>query len=659
MPRKYDRKPIPLDRNPLDQLDTGLGKLPKLNPFDFVESVVQIVIDNLHRIPFVGTVLSKLAELLGLGSAGANGVIGFLQGLAGPIDPSRIPLLSLGHIGLFDTGQEPNLLDNPDYLGEISVDSGDGWAWDDTVGRTAAGSARVTADGTRKVRTSNVIPVTAGQKFGELSGYVKWAGITRSSSGAAFTIELLTYANGSLVSTVNVGAISSPSASSGWQKIPGPFTWTVPAGIDTVRVRIAVESRVTAGDVWWDDLVARKRQLLPMEWVLGLLPKFQDTFNTIADGLDFDHDGDVDLDDVAAALKTIPVANVAGLGGILGGLLPKLDFNGFLSGLKAAGNSGTPGGTGISLIDDALNAIVGVRGKATAAQQGVDEVRATSVTTTAVAGGSVTRISVPGVGNNPITLPDADPGKVIAKIVVQSFGPGQGGARGRTQNVAEAAPGGLHGGVTLQEFLPDQLPKNLLVFNGSGGAGQSGTGYGAYGTPTSVKSADGTTTYVQTVPGVAVSYTLTGVFANGAAAGNGGPGGARVADDSDGGGSYINLNGQRGGNSPAGLGGEGGTTSTGWFGISSNVAPADGLNAPTNDPFKQVGGTGGGGGYARGSGLGVTQSAGANGGAPGAGGGGAGAINATGGLTGTSGAPAGNGGPGRTDFWIYQQEVAA
>lgn len=72
--------------------------------------------------------------------------------------------------------------------------------------------------------------------------------------------------------------------------------------------------------------------------------------------------------DLADLLRNIPVGNIFGLDGLLGDLLPKADWLGFLSALPSFANTGTGILPGIPGVDDVLEAIGGLWGKADGAE---------------------------------------------------------------------------------------------------------------------------------------------------------------------------------------------------------------------------------------------------------------------------------------------------
>lgn len=263
-------------------------------------------------------------------------------------------------------GNSDNLLLASDFKAAESMVVGDGWFWDGVEGRTAPGSAKATASGNRLVQLSNLVRVEAGQKL-DVAGWVKWSGV--SASGDAFRVECQCYNGASTATSLPVGVISSPAASGGWQQVNGQVT--IPASVDGVRVRIAVEAAVTAGSVWWDDVTAVRVGTMPQNFITNLIPDLAnlgdwitqlvqqglgalgipivgdllDQILDFADGLD---DWMTDTDATASGLDSLLGGLLSNPGGFLGsipqGNLPIVSdvikgITGFLSGQGSSSSS--------------------------------------------------------------------------------------------------------------------------------------------------------------------------------------------------------------------------------------------------------------------------------------------------------------------------------
>ncbi|WAA19561.1 minor tail protein [Gordonia phage GalacticEye] len=199
---------------------------------------------------------------------GIQSIIARIRRLAGGIvSPNRIPQLNVGAIT-----NEPgaNLLSSFGGFNSADAITGDGiWAFDPDVGKEQPGSARTTGNGTLRILSSEAIAVSPGQVL-EIGGWVKWQDV--SATGSAFRLLVVPYVGVGSLSPVEIGKVTSPAASG--ENTFAPTSWTVPASVDYVRVRITVEATVASGTVWWDDLVLRKAgTTLPQTYVGGLAQK--------------------------------------------------------------------------------------------------------------------------------------------------------------------------------------------------------------------------------------------------------------------------------------------------------------------------------------------------------------------------------------------------
>ncbi|QRI45285.1 minor tail protein [Gordonia phage Ennea] len=192
--------------------------------------------------------------------------------VTGLIDPSRLPLIPFSHIG----ESYPNLLDNGSFEGPDSLVGDEVWEWDGTEGHTTPGSARTTADGTRKVLLSNAVAATPEQKF-NIAGWVKWAGLT--AGPAALRVSAVAYNNTAVVNEAVVVNADSPGASSNWIEFTGVYQ--VPAGATSVRVQVEIGASASAGTVWWDDIKVSKYGSLPQRFIGGLI----DALGDLGDGI--------------------------------------------------------------------------------------------------------------------------------------------------------------------------------------------------------------------------------------------------------------------------------------------------------------------------------------------------------------------------------------
>jgi hypothetical protein len=186
------------------------------------------------------------------------------QLISGTLGQWILPLLPVGSIGQ----TSPNLLANPTYAGSSSVLPGAGWSWDGTTTHTAdgSGSVKVVLDGTAHTLLSDPpTPVSQGQTL-NLSHWIQWSGVT--GSGGVFSLALVAYLAGAIVNNVTLQTITNPAATGAWQQLSGSYT--VPSGVDSIRLQLNVAAAGTAGTANWDDASATKTQLLAESWTAGL-----------------------------------------------------------------------------------------------------------------------------------------------------------------------------------------------------------------------------------------------------------------------------------------------------------------------------------------------------------------------------------------------------
>ena len=151
---------------------------------------------------------------------------------------------------LLNPQADKNLILNGGF--EASV----GWTWpaggsrDATVGRTAAGSAKIVANGSLQALTSASVAVVEGQLI-LLGAYAKWTGIV-GSAGA--TLVLQCFSASTLLVEQEIAQFT-PAGAGGWQELQATFV--IPAACDNVK--LLCEHTATSGTLWWDDVSVRKK----------------------------------------------------------------------------------------------------------------------------------------------------------------------------------------------------------------------------------------------------------------------------------------------------------------------------------------------------------------------------------------------------------------
>jgi hypothetical protein len=259
-------------------------------------------IPGLGSIPILGPLVTGLLS----GTQPVNGT-----NIFGSLFPGVIPLIGAGHVG----NTQPNLIANPSFDTSISLSGAGVWTHDAATGHTSNGSAKTVADGIgSKDLLSNTIPVAAGQKL-NLGCWVKWSAVT--STATPVRLGVTTYLGTTVVAAPDISNLAATGTQSTWQNVTG--TYTVPAGVDSLRVRLTVLPTATAGSFWFDDVSAKNAA------------------STISTGLITDANGN-GLPDILDGINTQ-------FGGILSSLANTVGLSQWTSLLNIlSGGSGTLGG---------------------------------------------------------------------------------------------------------------------------------------------------------------------------------------------------------------------------------------------------------------------------------------------------------------------------
>ena len=188
-----------------------------------------------------------------------------------------------GLIGLIPISQltnvQPDLQNQSDFtdIDSIAAASGGDWSRDPAVGRTALGSATVTADGHIHALTGTNVTTVGGDTL-NLSVWVKWSGLTATGSPIQLVLRCSNGLDYVLQSIVSPGASSTTYSGqvSGWVNLQG--SKVIPSGVTWGKQRLLVNTSATAGQIWFDDAPETKvGTLIPQEWIDGL----DDIWNTV------------------------------------------------------------------------------------------------------------------------------------------------------------------------------------------------------------------------------------------------------------------------------------------------------------------------------------------------------------------------------------------
>ena len=192
--------------------------------------------------------------------------------LTGAIPPELLALIGVGNVG----NVAPNLITDAGFGSAAALQAGVGWTWDSTVNSTGStgGSAKLLCDGGVKYMFSNLIAAAPGQ---QLTVSVKTKYTKSISAQATIIAAVRTYNGATVKSTDTVASLTTTGTTSvgtsgadaaGFKTITG--TYTVPAGVDTVRLVLGVTTGTSGTTVWFDDASLAKTSLLPQDLVHNL-----------------------------------------------------------------------------------------------------------------------------------------------------------------------------------------------------------------------------------------------------------------------------------------------------------------------------------------------------------------------------------------------------
>lgn len=217
---------------------------------------------------------------------------------------SGVPIMAL-------TTAVPNELEP---FSSTSVPNVDGWSFN--AGQDAA---QVVADGSTKTLylQSGVIKVEAGQPL-DTGVSVTYSGVSSSvGQSIRYVLETFTSDDGSGAATpVTVGSVSNPSGTITTPVLLGNSSWAIPAGVQSVRPVLVVDSLVTAGTVFWKNTPSLKKKLAGQ--LAGGLPNALDNAgqairDAIANALGHGGTGHTSAN-ILTYLQNIPQTVVSGLG---------------------------------------------------------------------------------------------------------------------------------------------------------------------------------------------------------------------------------------------------------------------------------------------------------------------------------------------------------
>jgi len=241
-----------------------------------------------------------------------------LQARFAGVHPTRIPASVVS-----DTGT--NIVLNATFDTDISVIEEDGWEWDGTQGKLTAGSAKVTADATLKKLESNPSYVVAGDTF-DGSVWAKWDSLSYAGSDPIILSVNEYNAAGMVLNTEQLAAVNTPAATDDWTQLT--FTeYTVPDGVDHVRLALMLPTTASSGTVWWDEAMLYKTGGLRDSSVPGIGTMLGNVMLGLEDliGVDINHDGALGTYQTTAAALRANTSAIAYLNGLLTGGIAVFD----------------------------------------------------------------------------------------------------------------------------------------------------------------------------------------------------------------------------------------------------------------------------------------------------------------------------------------------
>lgn len=225
----------------------------------------------------------------------------------GQISSALFGLIPASHIGQ----HTPNLLVNGSFDTAETLSGGGVWSWDSSKDHTAnnGGSAKLAPHGVQRDLMSDLVAVADEQEL-SVSGYLSWADVTFAAGSQPFHMALTCYSDEygrNVVAAPDLAVETSNASSGGWRKLSGVYS--VPAGVNSVRLRLTVTAAANGGSVWWDDLSMTKTNNIPQALVHGLTSALDGARQFVQDL----------IDGILHALTGIPI-----IGGVIEDVLQHL-----------------------------------------------------------------------------------------------------------------------------------------------------------------------------------------------------------------------------------------------------------------------------------------------------------------------------------------------
>ena len=265
------------------------------------------IVTWVESLPLIGPLVEAITGIPGTIADIALWAVDVLTGRSPLFSGNLFGQIGAGIIGLIPGAHvaevSPNLLADGDFPDPASLEGDAVWEWDGTTGHTYAGCASVDCNGIEKDLSSELIYVAQGHVLA-CSGWTLWSSLSATNT---VSLELTCYQNVGTSNRPDYVVVDEPEirrdtsglANSGWRELSGSYT--VPAGVDAVRLRAHVDATATTGTVKWDDLSLTKTQKMSLGLLDGLTDIIGNIWQTIQDIFDA----------IVSAIRRVPlVGNV-------------------------------------------------------------------------------------------------------------------------------------------------------------------------------------------------------------------------------------------------------------------------------------------------------------------------------------------------------------
>ncbi|QBI98035.1 minor tail protein [Mycobacterium phage Jamie19] len=203
---------------------------------------------------------------------------------------SRIVPALLGPlpIGLL-TDEKLTLLYEGGFDDPVTIVEGDGVehdATDGAPGSTPLGCAKVTCDGTYKIRRTEPQPVAKDWVL-KAGADVKYESVIAAAESNAVRVEIVPYmGEGNPQAAVWMASDESPAGTEPWGPLNALGSYTVPEGVTHVSVQWVVGSEATGGVVKFDNVYLQATQKIPQGFTKDLPEDLASLFNWIGTLID-------------------------------------------------------------------------------------------------------------------------------------------------------------------------------------------------------------------------------------------------------------------------------------------------------------------------------------------------------------------------------------